>query len=454
MRWHRWLVGLVLASACGPGAGAARAHFLFIRIGPNAEAGRSAEVFFSEQAEAGDPRFVSKVAHTQLWAQAAPGSFQALTVRQGADRLTAPLPGSGSLAVVGLCDYGVLARPNQTPFLLRYYPKAIAGAPAELNRMQPRREIPLEIMATIEGDHLRLSVLRKGKPLPGAVFHAVDSDLSESKATAGPDGIATWKPPAPGRYSIYTRDDARTPGEIDGKHYDEIREFATLALAWPLERQGADPEAVALFRDAVANRARWKDFPGFRAEVSGEVDGRPFAGKVTVRADGSVDVEADDPVAKPWLERQLASIAMHRRDEGEGDPGSKQAPPVLRFADECDDHPLGRLLTFEGGRFASSYRIKDRQITTVNRHVGRRNMTITVLQNDRTPEGHSLPHTYLVQYWDAATGALRRVETVQERWRRVGAWDLPTGHTSTTASDAGLSVRDVTLSEHQLLEPN
>jgi len=56
-----------------------------------------------------------------------------------------------------------------------------------------------------------------------------------------------------------------------------------------------------------------------------------------------------------------------------------------------------------------------------------------------------------VQYWDAATGALRRVETVQERWRRVAEWDLPTGHTSTTASDAGLSVRDVTLSGHQLL---
>ncbi len=454
MRWHRLLVGLVVASVCGPGAGVARGHFLFIRIGPNAEAGRSAEVYFSEQAEAGDPRFVPKVAHTQLWAQVSPGTFQALTVRQGADRLTAPLPGSGSLAVVGLCDYGVLARPDQTPFLLRYYPKAIAGAPAELNRMQPRPEVPLEIMATIEGDHLRLSVLRNGKPLPGAIFHAVDSDLSESKATAGSDGMASWKPPAPGRYSIYTRDDTKTPGEIDGKHYDEIREFATLALAWPLERQGADPEAVALFRDAVANRAQWKDFPGFRAEVSGEIDGRPFAGKVTVKADGSVDVEADDPVAKPWLEEQLASIAMHRRAEGEGDSGSKQVAPVLRFADERDDHPLGRLLNFEGGRFASSYRIKDGQITIVNRHIGRQNMTITVLHNETNPEGHSLPHTYLVQFWDAATGDLRRVETVQERWRRVGRWDLPTGHTSTTASDAGLSVRVVTLSGHELLAPD
>ena len=48
-----------------------------------------------------------------------------------------------------------------------------------------------------------------------------------------------------------------------------------------------------------------------------------------------------------------------------------------------------------------------------------------------------------MQYWDAATGKLDRVETVQERWSRVGKLDLPTRHTVTTSSDAGLSVRSV-----------
>src|SRR5204862_2356250 len=122
--------------------------------------------------------------------------------------------------------------------------------------------------------------------------------------------------------------------------------------------------------------------------------------------------------------------------------------PVVRFADDRDDDPLGRLLIFEGGRFASSYRVKGRQIMVVNRRAGKRKMTITVLDNDRNPEGRFLPRSYLVQYWDASTGALDRVEAVQERWRRVGSWDLPTSHTTTTASGAGLSVRRVTLTEH------
>src|SRR5437867_2665477 len=99
----------------------AQAHFLFVRIGPPAEGGRAAEVYFSELAEAGDPRFIDKIAHTQLWIQKGPGQWQPLKVQKLADRLRAIVPMSGSIAVAGTCQYGVLARPKQTPFLLRYH---------------------------------------------------------------------------------------------------------------------------------------------------------------------------------------------------------------------------------------------------------------------------------------------------------------------------------------------
>src|SRR5437870_4723292 len=103
-----------------------QAHFLFIRIGPPAEAGRGAEVYFSELAEAGDPRFIDKISHTQLWLQQTPDQFVPLKVHKGEDRLRAQLPVSGSFIVVGSCPYGVLARAKQTPFLLRHSPKAMA----------------------------------------------------------------------------------------------------------------------------------------------------------------------------------------------------------------------------------------------------------------------------------------------------------------------------------------
>ncbi len=438
---------LLTAAAWALAAAPAPAHYLFVRVLPPAEAGRFAEVYFSEQAEAGDPRFTDKIAHTQLWLQTEPGKFRPLKTHKAEDRLRAAVPPSGGLAVVGACEYGVLGRPDRPAFLLRHYPKAVAGGADDLNALRPCDQVPLEIVAAFDGERVTFTALRKGKPLPGAVLNYIDQELKGDKLTAGDDGRAAWKPPAPGRYSVYTQFNNKESGEAGGKKYQEIREFATLAFTWPLERKGADPKAVALFEDAIAARASWKDFPGFAARVEGQMDGRRFKGKVTVDAVGKASVETDDEVVDPWVKDQLESIAMHRRPES-----SDRPKPVLRFADDEADHPLGRLLTFEGGRFASSYRVKDKQNAVVNRHVGKQHFTITVLDNDRNREGLFLPRTYTVQYWDAETGTLRRTETVQERWARVGAWDLPSAHTVTLATESGLAVRGFTLNKHELLK--
>src|SRR5262249_4109647 len=146
-------------------------------------------------------------------------------VHKAADRLRAFLPGSGSVVVIGACEYGVLARPGQTPFLLRHYPKAMAGSPEELNRMRPRPEVPLEIVATADGERLTLTALRAGRPVPGAVFHTVDADLLNDEVTADRAGKATWKPPSRGYYAVYTSQTLPEAGEAGGKKYAEIREF-------------------------------------------------------------------------------------------------------------------------------------------------------------------------------------------------------------------------------------
>jgi hypothetical protein len=451
---------------------AARAHFLYIRVGAPAEAGRWAEVYFSDRLEPGDPKFVARVARTRLWVQARPGEFRELPVHATADRLRAPLPSDRSFIVIGACEYGVVARPKETAFLLRYYPKAVTGIAEELNRMQPRREIPFEIQATFEGvpqpagtasgagstpgpgpsGAVRLVALRDGRPIPRAIFMAVDPDMSEQTITAGPDGSASWTPPAPGQYAVTVRETIKKPGTLGDKAYNEIREFATVSFAWPLEGSKPAAAADALFKDAVAHRAIWRRFAGFSAEVAGYFDGREFTGRVSVKADGEVGIQTDNPDAKAWLQDHLESLVMHRQPPPEGD-ASEAPAPRFRFVDEPEDHPLGRLIAVRGDQMASSYRIKDRQIMVVNRRMGQRNMTITVLENDTNTEGHFLPHSYVVQYWDAASGKLLSAETIQERWQRVGPLDLPVLHSVTTASDIGLSTRVVRFSQLKLLSP-
>lgn len=436
-------------------AARAEGHFLFVRVLPAAEGGRSAEVYFSELAEAGDPRFIDKIAGTKLWLQKTPGEFKPLTVHKAPDRLRAWLPVSGSVMVVGACEYGVLARPEQRPFLLRHFPKAIAGSPEELNRMKPYGKLPLEVVATCTPDGIRLVALKDGKPLPRAEFVTVDRELTNDKVIADSDGVATWKPPAAGAYAVYTRDTRKESGEAKGKKYEETRDFATVAFSWPLERRGADADAVALFEEAIAARAQWQSFPGFSAQLDGNLDGRRFTGTLTIEAKGTVTFADDMPdreeSVSAWVQEQLESIVLHRLARA---TSASAAKPVLRFADARDDHPLGRLLIFDGGKFASSYRISDRQIKVVNRSLGKENFTITVLRNDRNPEGKYLPHSYAVRYWDAASGRLLRTETIEDDWRRLGSWDLPASHWVTTATDAGLSVRGFTLAKHALSNGN
>jgi len=424
----------------------AYAHFLFVRICPPAESGRVAEVYFSEYASAGDPRFIDKVAGAKFWLQTTPGEFRPLPLRKLSDRLRAHVPVDGSLMVAGRLDYGVLNRPSGM-FLLRHYSKAVAGDAEQVNRLAPKNT-PLEIVATFEKDAVLLTALLDGKPLPKATISTVDSDLAGEELTTDDQGRATFKPDHPGLFCVYTSHVNPTSGEHQGKNYDEIREFATLSFSWPLTPSGADPEAVSMFEEALASRAAWHDFPGFSADIAGEVEGRPFAGSVTVAADGGVELDIDEDPFAEWVQDQLESITMHRA--ADQTPSPDDPKPVVRFADEAVDHPLGRLLEFEGGHFATSYRVRDKQITSVNRVLDGQNMTITVLDNTENAEGKFLPRSYTVQYWDEQTGQPVRSETVQDRWTRVGNWDLPAEHTVTTASADGFSVRSFRLAKHQL----
>ena len=417
-------------------------HFLFIRIGEHAEAGRAVEVFFSEKAEAGDPRFIGKVSSTQLWMQREPGTFVPLKSRLGADRLRAYLPADGAVSVTGYCEYGILER--EVPFLLRYYPKAISGPIIGINAFKANDKSTLEIVPTVSSDSISLVLLDHGIPVPEAVFTTVDDSLTNEELKANRDGRVTWKPTSPGHYCVYAKVVRQETGELAGKKYREIREFPTLAFQWPLERTDGDTQAIELFEKAISSRASWLDFPGFSAQIEGEFYGRSFSGTVQIVKDGAIELKIDQPVAEDWVTEQLKSLVMHRMES------SRRSTPVLRFADQDIHNPLGRLLTFVGGRFASSYRVKDDQLKVVNRNLGSENMTITVLKNETTPEGKYLPHLFNVQYWDAAEGNLLRTETFENRWARTGKFDLPALNTLLTSSAAGLSVRSFRLTNHQL----
>ena len=137
----------------------------------------------------------------------------------------------------------MIARPGQTAFLLRHYPKAVAGLPEEINKIKPREGSPLEIVPTFEGNSVKLVALRDGKPAPGIEFHSSTDGVETVSVTNGTkdsDPVSFGFNQSGGNlFTISTI--TKTPGEWNGQKYAEIREFASLAFDWPLVAKGPTP---------------------------------------------------------------------------------------------------------------------------------------------------------------------------------------------------------------------
>ena len=282
-----------------------------------------------------------------------------------------------------------------------------------------------------------------------ALDSLIDSLVGElGKVRAADAGRATWRVTNPGQYAVYVKHVVPQSGTKNDQPYDEIREFATLAFDWPLDHSRVDADAVATFERAIATRAKWTDFKGFTTQAAAYIDGRRSEGVIAVKADGNVsfdDSKIEDTAAREWIRDQLHSIVIHRV------PSSGiQSKPLLNFTDQDTAHPLGRLLTFHGGRFASTYRIRDDEITVVNRSLGKENMSLQMLETERNAEQQILSRAYQVQYRDAATGAITRVEFFQTRWHRIGKFDLPESLTQSISAAGGVSIRSLKLREFNL----
>jgi len=206
----------------------------------------------------------------------------------------------------------------------------------------------------------------------------------------------------------------------------------------------ADPEATKLLADARAARANWDHFPGFRADLEINVDGKVFSAPLTVTANGEVEFKIDNPEAQTWARRSLASLVGHRMDNG-----SPMHSPCA-FADNNAEHPLGRAIQVLDDEFHSSYRIRDRQVIVVNRTSKDSRFTITVLENKLDEDKKYLPVSYVVNYWDLKGEELKRSESHHHSWTRVGKLDLPTELMVVIATPTKQEARRIKISNHKL----
>ncbi len=211
-----------------------------------------------------------------------------------------------------------------------------------------------------------------------------------------------------------------------------------------------DPKARELLRKAFENTARWpKEFKGFTADLTVNVNGQETSGPVMVKGPREVTVQLSDAEVQKWAQEQLGMIAVHR-----GPRSFEESDGKYSLTMEDDGHPFGTKLHIHGSN--SFYRLKDNRITQINRKVAHPGMppfafTINVEDSAVTQDGKHLTTRYTVYYFSPTDGKLNNVESFTDTHTRVGAADLPATRRIISFERAEVVVKHLRFSNHKLL---
>lgn len=211
-----------------------------------------------------------------------------------------------------------------------------------------------------------------------------------------------------------------------------------------------DPRARDLLRRAFEATARWpKDFQGFTADLTVNVNGNETNGSVLVKSPREVSVQLGDGDIQKWAQEQLSMIAVHR-----GPRSFDESDGKYTLTMEEDGHPLGVKLTIHGSN--SYYRLKDNRITQINRKMAHPGMnpfafTINVEESAVTKDQKNLTTKYTVYYYSPTDGTLTNVESFTDTHIRIGACDLPATRRIITYEGKQVVVKYLNFTNHSLL---
>lgn len=211
-----------------------------------------------------------------------------------------------------------------------------------------------------------------------------------------------------------------------------------------------DPAAREALRRAFDNTARWqKDFKGFTADLTVNINGKETSGPVLVKGPREVSAQLSDGDHQKWAQEQLGMIAVHR-----GPRSFEESDGKYTLTMEEDGHPLGTRLDIHGSN--SFYRLKDNRITQINRTMAHPGMsplafTINVEESSITQDRKHLTTKYSVYYYSPTDGKLNNVESFTDTHVRVGASDLPATRRIISFENGGVVVKSMTFKNHQLL---
>lgn len=209
-------------------AAVAQAHALFLI--PGAEATKVLVVFGDQLApdEATKDATWKRLEGLKLSARDGAGKVTPVKHTKEKGHLLATVP-AGTQVVFGEVEYGLYAKGDATPMLIKYYPKTIIGAvPADGGKLDDAVEV--DVVPKVESGKVRFRVLARGKPVAGAGVGVMVPGKKEEAQEKTDEAGWTKAFEESGKYGVTYRQVEKKGGERDGKKFDGVSHTATLVV--------------------------------------------------------------------------------------------------------------------------------------------------------------------------------------------------------------------------------
>jgi len=209
----------------------AQAHFIWVLVG--SEAPQTRIVLAENPADEMTDDLVPKIS-----AKAWDASGKELAFSQGKKSWNGPADFSKAIAAQqtwGLMDHG------GKPFLIEYYAKGGASIAETANEMK----LPFELYARQDGAEVVATLKHQGKPAADSKVNVYLPTGRTLELQTDAKGEVRFAAEGGGHYGLRSRLIEARKGESEGKAYDEVRHYTTLAFALPGPAAPKAPPAAA-----------------------------------------------------------------------------------------------------------------------------------------------------------------------------------------------------------------
>ncbi len=232
MKILRYTLPLLLALAAAP----AYAHFLWINKQQESSGDSVVQLCFAEVGEPGEAHLVDRLKDVPLLAYKAGEKPTQLKTEKQAGEKTGffGAKGADDTVYTSSLDYGVISRGDKT-FVLQYTAKYLdLASPESLKAIARAEHLHLDLVPSITGDEVEVTLLHDGKPVAaGSQVKVETPNVGIEELTTDAAGKVKFKLTEKGHYELRARYQIDTPGERDGKAYTHEMHYATLVMDVP-----------------------------------------------------------------------------------------------------------------------------------------------------------------------------------------------------------------------------